>query len=125
MNFALAQKNLFVAIRHGLLRIVEMILDFSPADLMFEEIVRHYRSEEHASFFLGVSSNWRFSQRATPYQWARIFGRLEVVQLFEERMGKRQKTDFQRFRSQERSFDLAAWADQNSVTSLHDAVWCG
>ena len=48
MNFGLAQKNLFIAIRHGLLRIVEMILDLSSADLMLKEIRRYYSGEEQA-----------------------------------------------------------------------------
>ena len=54
-----------------------MILDFSPADLMFTEIDRRYNSEEQEGFFLGVCS-WQRTQRATPYQWARLFAKQQV-----------------------------------------------
>ena len=134
MNFSFAQTNLFVAIRHGLLRVIRMILDFAPADLMFKEIHRFYRSDEQAGFLLGVSRwrtrNGKKSQRATPYQWARIFGKPYVILLFDDHLGKlevakRKRENVERFRLQQRSFDIAGWAETNGVKNLHDAAWWG
>ena len=92
LSFTSAQKNLLIAIRHGLLNVIETILEFGPTGLMFQEIHRYYRSDEQAGFALGVSTwitrNGRKSQSATPWQWANIFGRQEVIRLFDARMRK-------------------------------------
>ena len=65
---------------------------------------------------LGVS-RWEVGDliKATPYQWARIFGKQDVLQLLDKRMAKLNKQDRDRFRRGKDQFHIGEWAVQNRV----------